>query len=111
MAVCKIFSVEKKDITFDDGRTAKGYSLTFGAQSHKKDDAGRPTISGYVPFCYVTKDGKARADKYVGEKKLSPQNYIPMAGDIVDIEFKLGTSEIVAVTKLSKDGKPITNIG
>lgn len=111
MAVCKIFSVEKKDITFDDGRSANGYSITFGAQRYKMDDKGRPVINGYVPFCYVAKDGKARADKYIGEKKLSPKGYIPVAGDLVDIEFELGSSEIVAVTRLNKDGKPGTNIG
>lgn len=107
MAVCKIFSVEKKEITFDDGRTTKGYAITFGARNGKMDSEGKRVIEGFVPFCYATKDGKARADKFVGEKKLLPKNYIPLAGDMVDIEFELGTSEIVTVTKLDKNGQPL----
>ena len=107
MAVCKIFSVEKNDITFEDGRTAKGYNITFGAKSGKLDKEGKPLIGGYVPFCYVTKKGEARADKFVGEKKLRPDNYIPMAGDMVEIEFELGKSDIVSVTKLDKNGQPL----
>lgn len=100
MSKCKIFSVEAADITFQDGRSTKGFYVSFGAKSHKTDENGKLTIDGYVPFCYATKDGKARCDKFVGLNKLYPQGYSPRPGDLVDIEFELGTSNIVAVTKL-----------
>ena len=106
MANCKIFSVEPTNITFEDGRSTKGYMISFGAKSAKMKNDGTPAVSGFVPFCYATKDGKAKCDKFVGEKKLFPKNYIPMAGDMVDIEFELGTSNIVSVTKLDKNGQP-----
>ena len=99
MARCKIFSVEKTELTFEDGRTNKGYSVTFGALSSKLDESGKRLVEGYVPFSYATKDGKARCDKYVGEKKLFPKGYTPKPGDMVDIEFELGTSTIVSITK------------
>lgn len=109
MSVCKIFSVEPTEITFKDGRSTKGYMISFGAKGRKMKDDGTPVVNGFIPFCYATKDGKAKCDKFVGEKKLFPKNYIPMPGDMVDIEFEFGASDIVSVTKLTKDGQPLPN--
>ncbi len=93
----KILSVEKNDITFDDGRTMEGYAICLASKPTKLDANGNPTVRGWVPFCYVS-NNKARADKFVAKKKLHPEGYVPAPDDIVDVEFEFGSSTISTVT-------------
>lgn len=107
IVVCAFWQRQKAQAPFEDGRSAKGVMISFGARGTQLNEDGTPKTHGFIPFCYATKDGKARCDKFVSEKKLFPKNYIPMPGDMVNIEFELGKSDIVSVTKLDDKGNSI----